>query len=201
MALWPAPTQPLTEVPALPQTYLGIDPSLTSTGIAVVREGKLAAFALSTPKKGPARLDYFYDRFLDVLDHYAPSYLAIEGYAFGARNSQSHALGELGGVLRLALWRSGLSYAVAPPTTLKTFAAGKGNVEKSVVAKELFKRFGVDLPGNDEVDASGLAIVALASSQAVSQRSSWLTVAQIKTLEKIEKVAVQPVAKMLDKAS
>lgn len=195
-----AAAPPLSNLPLVRGCYMGIDPSLTSTGVALIENGQLHTGLLSPPCKGPERLSWFYDEFMVLIRRYAPQVVALEGYAFGAK-SQHHALGELGGVLRLALHRVEQPFIVVPPTTLKKFATGKGNVEKSVVSKELFKRFNVDLHRNDEVDAAGLAIIGLACHA----NGSRLAAAQRKALEGVEHHpsagSVKPVAKSLDKGS
>ena len=70
----------------------------------MIENGQLHTGLLSPPCKGPERLSWFYDEFMVLIRRYAPQVVALEGYAFGAK-SQHHALGELGGVLRLALHR------------------------------------------------------------------------------------------------
>ena len=109
------------------QTVVGIDPSLTSTGIAVVRQGLLRTHRLQPPKLvGPARLDWFFTMFTGLLEMEQPDLVVIEGYAFGAK-AHHHALGELGGILRLALHRKEQSFLVVPPTSLKLFVTIKGS--------------------------------------------------------------------------
>jgi crossover junction endodeoxyribonuclease RuvC len=198
MLLTPSP--PLINLPLVRGCFVGIDPSLTSTGIALIENGQMQTGLLSPPFKGPERLSWFYDEFVTLIGRNGPTIVALEGYAFGAK-AQHHALGELGGVLRLALHRTGQPFLVVPPTTLKKFATGKGNADKSAVSKELFKRFRVDLNRNDEVDAAGLAIVGLAC-HATGTR---LAAVQKKALEGVERfdppACLKPVAKSLDKGS
>lgn len=164
--IWPeSEWKPLKRVPPLDIRVLGVDPSLTATGIAVVYGGKIQTTLLSPPKtvKGSARLMWFYHQFSEVLDASQAELVAIEGYAYGA-NARQHALGELGGTLKLCMRLRRQDFAVVPPTVLKKFATGKGNADKSIVAKELFKKFGIDVDNTDEVDAAGLSLLALAKS-------------------------------------
>ena len=71
------------------------------------------------------------------------------------------AAGELGGVIRRALYLQGSTYVVVPPASLKKFAA-KGNAKKDEVRLEVYKRWGVEFETNDEVDAYVLARIAYA---------------------------------------
>lgn len=180
----PTQTMALSNVPLLAERCMGIDPSLTSTGLAVLEQGQLAVHRLAPSLRGVERLAWFYAEIVRHLRFYAPAVVTIEGYAFGAR-SHAHALGELGGVIRLALHDCGLTARVVPPTSLKLFASGSGHCEKSVISKELFKRYGVDLANNDEVDAAGLAIVG-AALLAVDRPGTGLPAFQRKALQKIE---------------
>jgi crossover junction endodeoxyribonuclease RuvC len=153
----------LHNVPVVNDCIIGIDPSLTATGVVTIYKGNLFAKTVSTDKKGVERLGYFYDQFRMIAGSYRPARFAIEGYSFGSKFSRPHALGELGGIIRLAILHSGQAEPLeVAPTTLKKFVTGSGQGEKSVVSKELFKRFGVDLSSNDEVDAAGIAIYLLA---------------------------------------
>ena len=91
---------------------------------------------------------------------WTPVAAMIEGYAFNARGGQAHKTGELGGVVRLSLHESGLFFGVVPPTTLKSYVAGKGNVPKAVMMREVFKRWKFDAGDDNQADAFGLAKMA-----------------------------------------
>jgi crossover junction endodeoxyribonuclease RuvC len=155
---------------------MGIDPSLTATGVAIQVRDQLKHFLLTpeimvpgvrpgTSKKvmlmGPARLAWFRNQFCDIFETYRPTKLAIEGYSFGSKNGRE-ALGELGGVLRLAAHDCRLTTIIVPPNTLKQFATGKGNVGKGVIIKEAFRRWDIDVSDDNEADASVLSLMASA---------------------------------------
>jgi Holliday junction resolvasome RuvABC endonuclease subunit len=180
-----APMVPLKNIPVTDDVYLGIDPSLVSTGVCMIYRGGCDAFTLRPHKslKGEARLAWFADEFSLLLRKHTFRNAAIEGYSFGSKGA-SFNIGEHGGVLRLALFRQGASWAVVPPQTLKKFATGSGTADKEAVSKELFKRFGVDLIQNDAVDAAGLALFAMALDGHSS--SMGLTALQLTTLSKAD---------------
>jgi len=148
---------------------MGIDPSLTATGLALLKGSDLVTITASPPmptKTCPrgdfCRLAWFKERIGAVLRTGNPLVVAIEGYAYGAK-SQAHSLGELGGVIRVLLFESVIPNAVVvPPNVLKKFATGTGNADKGAVSKGLFKRWGVDVENNNEADASGLALLGAA---------------------------------------
>lgn len=111
-----------------PTQILGLDLSLTATGVAVDGEVETISF----PRlKGMPRLAAIRDEVMAIAR--GRSRLAlIEGYAYNAHQS-GERLGELGGVIRLALWEAGVGYVEVAPSTLKLFATGKGNAPKDQV--------------------------------------------------------------------
>ncbi len=146
-----------------PIPILGLDPSLTSFGVARVNLMSELLWAgqtevWKTGSRGAARLSWFYDKITDELEEQRPGLVVIEGYAY-ARGNQQAQMGELGGVIRLALQESGVTWMVIPPTSLKKFVTGKGNSPKDRVMMEAWKRFEIDVPTTDETEATCLALM------------------------------------------
>lgn len=111
---------------------VGIDPSLTSTGVAIRNE----TFVVQSKAKGMERLAEIRDAVLSELIELQrcsdePVVVMVEGYAFAKRTSHAHAQGELGGVLRLSWHEHGFAFVEVPPTCRAKFATGKGNASKS----------------------------------------------------------------------
>ena len=157
---------------------LGIDPSLTGTGMAMVTaSGAWAAWRLHTQTKvdkqgrgQPDRLAEI-DRWLTWhfqtwrLRRIQVGHIVKEGPSFGSKG-RGHDIGELHGVISLALYRAfptPLKYpTVVAPQSLKKFILGSANAEKSQILKTVYQRWGVDLPDDNMADAYGLAQVGLA---------------------------------------
>lgn len=150
---------------------IGIDLSLTGTGIVVLDDGKLVSketiSSKPTKEKTPTaeveRIIDIVDRVMKIVDIHHPDMVAIEGIAFMSRNST--ALSQLSGLsylLRKELHSRGIGFVVIAPTSLKKFATGSGNVGKDVIMLEVYKRFGVSILDNNQADAYILAQVALA---------------------------------------
>jgi Holliday junction resolvasome RuvABC endonuclease subunit len=81
--------------------------------------------------------------------------VVLEGYAY-ARANQAHQVGELGGVIRVALAEWGIPYVVVAPSALKLYATGKGNASKDNVVSAVSARTGIVFAGkgaNDRCDA------------------------------------------------
>lgn len=110
-----------------------------------------------TKRMGAERLNLAYEFVNSLLVMYKPELVVIEGYAFGARGSMVFSIGELGGVLRLLLYQKSIKTVEIPPTTLKKFVCGKGNVKKNILIKEVYKKWGIDFDDDNLADAYGLA--------------------------------------------
>lgn len=108
---------------------------------------------------GVKRLQFIYDQFCNFLDEHLPEYAAIEGYAYNAKGLYFN-LGEVGGILRIALYERSIPTVQVPPTVLKKYITGSGNANKDIIIKELYKKFDLDINDNNAADAAGLAILA-----------------------------------------
>ena len=131
---------------------MGIDPSLTSTGISI--NGKTST--IKTKLYGVPRLDFISGSILQLTQLNKIDCVAIEGYSFASKNSQAHSIGELGGVIRFRLWQLGISIIEIPPTSRAKFATGRGNASKGEVISAISAKTGIIFAGaggNDECDA------------------------------------------------
>jgi Holliday junction resolvasome RuvABC endonuclease subunit len=158
---------------------LGLDLSLTSTGTAI----NGATGRVHFKERGYERLALIRDAILGIVLVHQPAIVVAEGYSFGSPQ-QAHYIGELGGVVRLALWEHGIPFAVVPPTCLKKFATGKGNAKKDEVLAAAIRTFGFAGCQNDEADAwilreMGLAYMGLRPTtkarQEVLDKVEWPT--------------------------
>jgi len=142
--------------------FLGIDQSLTGTGICVLSdEGKLVASATVTPDdlRDGTRLAFIKTAVASLLS--GVQFAALEGYSY---NSVGHVfeLGEIGGVLKVLLVEHDISYVVVPPVLVKKFATGSAYADKEKML-EAAVRCGHDFGDNDDqADAFFLARIALA---------------------------------------
>jgi Holliday junction resolvasome RuvABC endonuclease subunit len=145
---------------------LGIDPSLTSTGFAFrarkAGEGMtVVGHIRGDQMRGMGRLVKVEERLVDLLDRVQPKRVVFEGYAMGIRSGMHRAfdLGELGGVLKKAIWERGIDLLLVPPTVLKKFAVGAGNAKKEEVFDHLTETSGLRFQNTDEADAYGLLLL------------------------------------------
>lgn len=140
-------------------TIAGADLSLSSTGVALP-DGRLCT--IQSKHRGIERILDIRNQLIGELSLNGPVQLvAIEGYSFASRNSQAHALGELGGVIRAALYLLQIPYVEISPATLKKYACGKGNASKDQVLVAFVSRFRMEPANSDEADAAWLRAMAL----------------------------------------
>jgi len=113
---------------------MGIDASLTGTGLVAVPAdwgldwSKVARVKLGLGlKKGASetdrvqRLDFICTRMMEFAQEHEVTDVFMEQYAFSARMSNSHSLGEIGGNLkRDVVMGLGLPLTVVPPATART---------------------------------------------------------------------------------
>jgi crossover junction endodeoxyribonuclease RuvC len=84
---------------------------------------------------------------------WAHTFVAIEGLAFAGRGSYALQLAGLGYMLRRQFRNAGILYKDVAPTQAKKFLTGKGNCDKNLILKEVYKRYGVDLEDDNIADA------------------------------------------------
>lgn len=136
---------------------LGLDLSLTAPGMALVQppeppQGHL----VKVPEglRGVERLTFIGRTVHSAVVNLRPDIVAIEGYSFNSRAaSQAHAIGELGGVVRYLLHGAGFEYVEVPPATWRKQLLGRGNLPKTEVSKEAWKRYGIEFDSLDVLEA------------------------------------------------
>lgn len=146
---------------------IGVDPSLTATGI-------VDQFGMHETIKYHKGVDDSYengDRRLAViantLDQIFFSYDTLEDQMYAViEDLPTHAYGAgktgmVQGVVRLILHRHSIAYVPIVGSSLKKFATGKGTASKADMRMELFKRTGLDLDDNNQVDAIWLREMGL----------------------------------------
>lgn len=141
---------------------IGLDLSLRATGVAN-HDGTTITLH-SDDLRGIERIRWITDQVLFTLE--LPSVPAIdlvviEDALFGIRNNTIGELVMLHGALRLAFHRQHQPFTVVAPATVKKYATGAGNAKKPDMRMELYKRAGIDLPDDNQVDAWWLRAAAL----------------------------------------
>jgi len=153
---------------------VGIDLSLTGTGVVILKDGNILDKKLikskpsgDKPKDEVIRLknivkDIYNTIFLnDKIGLPFPDLVAIEGIAFMARNTGSiMQLAALNYMTREIVNDKNIPFVMVAPTTLKKFITGKGIGPKDVMMLDIYKKYHVSFTDNNLADAFGLAKVA-----------------------------------------
>lgn len=135
---------------------VAFDLSLNATGVASAAGVEVLAPPASC-SSGVARLRWIRGAVLDR----AGDLNVIEGYSYASRGQAIISLGELGGVVRVALTDTGVKWVEVPPACRAKYATGKGNASKEQVFAEAIRRLGYAGHSNDEADALWLRAMAL----------------------------------------
>jgi crossover junction endodeoxyribonuclease RuvC len=150
-------------------TYVGIDLSLTSTGLAIIQDGAVHLHRVTSKGARGDDLTSRRDRLNGIVNEiaaYVPvatTTIAIEGPSYGQR--QQSGVHDRSGLWWLTL--DGLTRIFhvpiieIPPAVRAKYATGKGNASKDAVLAAVCRRYpDVDVTGNDVADALILAAIA-----------------------------------------
>lgn len=150
-------------------TYaIGIDPSLTGTAVCSLDPVNMTMPCIDTFSSKPAdglvnRFERFGNLVSEIFEEMPlenGAVIAIEGYSFASKGGKAFDRVEFGALLRNQLLKLGVAVYEVPPSSLKLFAAGKGNADKTAMALAVFKRWGQELRDDNQVDAYALARMA-----------------------------------------
>lgn len=148
---------------------LGIDQSLTATGVAVIdfKNGKSrvqSTETIKTKETGSPRLIEIRKKIATYLEDSMIKCVVRENYAFAAVGRATFSSGELGGVLNVLIHEKGFiegkNYHIIHNTSWKKFLLGQGNLKKDTnYLMEIYKKLGIQFKSDAESDAYCLAMM------------------------------------------
>jgi crossover junction endodeoxyribonuclease RuvC len=149
---------------------MGIDPSVTATGIVILMPSGTPTPDLMIEREisfkkltGVDRQASILVEIMTCIHTHKPSKIVIEGYSLNMKHSSSVIpLVELGGQLRLMFRLDKLDWFDPRATELKQFVSGKGSSKKEEVMMHVLKRWGHTSMTNNTADAYVLAAMGLA---------------------------------------
>ena len=120
--------------------FIGVDPSLTNTGVVVLnldggleflRNSKQSSFMQEAKKKDVYSRLIALQKFMEEVIAEVPGkiYVGYEDYSFDSVN-KAFTTGEIGGVLRTTLLKRGIPVVMLRPSALKKFATNQGFSDK-----------------------------------------------------------------------
>lgn len=145
-----------------PQQIIGLDLSLSRTGVAMVD----GCESIVPKTRGYGRLAFIRDEVLAAAGR-RTTVAVIEGYSMGGQRGSSgvgQMIGELGGVVRLALYELGVRIVLVPPASLKKFAVGdidQADRTKKAVTERAQATLPWPVANHDEADACWLRVIGL----------------------------------------
>ncbi len=136
--------------------FIGLDLSITATGIAA---------ADGTTRTVGGKADRGDHRIVDIVDAVVAElsgadFVVIEDLAVHGPGS-GMAAAQVMGAVKAALIGASTPYALVPPSVLKKYATGKGNATKVDMAVALYKRTGLELGDDNQVDACWLRFMGM----------------------------------------
>ena len=152
---------------------IGIDQSLSNTGVSVVKRGeKPLYFSITTGSlRGVERLDDIVKKLVDIISLVCKEnvgediIICREDYAYGAKGDVFN-LGELGGCIDLTLYNkvnrnssSKVKYYCIPPNSWKLLVLGSGQVKKDTqYLLTVFNKTGEKFDNDNVADSYMIAL-------------------------------------------
>ena len=147
------------------RTVLGLDLA-RNTGYSLIticsEELDVSVGSFSVPKKeadsgiqAGAITGKFLKSYIESLPEKKVDVLVYEGYGFSPGNAVFTI--EFSSIVKYFLRDMAGTTILVAPTSLKKYVTGKGNIKKSMMPLEVYKRFGIEVDNDDESDAVALA--------------------------------------------
>lgn len=129
---------------------MGIDPSISSTGVSFP---DAETMAIKPRTKGDLRLTEIGDQLTFAVRTARPDLVVIEDLAGHYPGNSARIIPMLHGAIRDRLQVIGVPFMLLNPRTLKIFATGDGGADKDDMALAARRRLGRTYPTDDECDA------------------------------------------------
>ena len=143
---------------------LGIDFSLTKSGIAEMTNGKIETSTIepNMPNGAMKRAIWIVDRVQEICKRQRPDVVIMEDYAFGAKGQALTQIHECVGIIKYLFIQNNIKLVLIPPTTLKKFVTGSGRAKKPEMCASIKERWGRHFDEKKENDmADAFALVQL----------------------------------------
>ena len=134
---------------------LAIDPSISSTGLCL--NGKSETIKTKASSHTFKRIDKVLDRVDEIICNEDLDYVAMEQYSFNSPNTSSlTVLAELGGNIKMLLYKNNIEPIVVPATRWKKMVFNSPFIKKNMILFEMLKRYKMEFNNDDEADAFGI---------------------------------------------
>jgi len=176
-------------------SIIGIDSSLTSTGLTLIGNGVVLqtvrvrpkAIKDRTPDQSHARLTQILAA-ISKMVHEAPIgplKVGIEGPSFGSKGASVHQVAGLWWLITHHVYTLGLDYYVVSPSGRMKYATGSGRASKDEVLAAVIRRYQnlVEVTGNDVADS--LVVAAMGARHYALPLEISLPVVNLKAMEAV----------------
>lgn len=137
---------------------VGLDLSMTATGLCHPGDGELGGCThlIKSSRRGDQRLMDIRSRALT----YVPGCELVLIEDLPVHGKGAGITGMVHGAVREGLLSLKVAYATVPPATLKKYATGRGNCDKTAMAVAAYRRAGVEFTDDNQCDAWWLWVMA-----------------------------------------
>jgi Holliday junction resolvasome RuvABC endonuclease subunit len=155
----PAPAPPAVHRPVT--TVVGFDGALTSSGLAVWRDGRITMATIHTSAHDPMEVRWrqLCGQLWPVLSSHC--LVLLEGVFKGARGRVALDLAMVHGVIRNGLHARAVPFAIADNTQIKQYATGNGSAGKEQMVDMARVRLGLQPGDSHQADAAWMAAMVL----------------------------------------
>ena len=171
--------------------FIGLDLSLTDSGVVCLRDGDIAIHNIKTKpdefSNSLLRAEKIADGVFGYVSEYKPNFIVVEDYFVGRNSKAVINLCELGTLVRYKLLKGGFPFRTIAPNQLKKFCLGKGNAGKELILKGIYKKWGIDVDNNNTADAVVLAYVARALYYTINELEIDLLKYELEVVRKVLK--------------
>jgi crossover junction endodeoxyribonuclease RuvC len=145
---------------------MGVDPGIAATGYGIIKiEGRnepdlldYGVISTLSHEEHPKRLQYIYERILEVIERTGPDVIAIESL-FHSQNLKALVdVSEAIGVITLAAARSDLTIQKFTPLKVKSAIVGVGRAKKKQVGLMIQNILNLDTPPKPHHASDALAV-------------------------------------------
>lgn len=169
----------------------GLDMSLTSSGVSWELEISSGLITVATK---PKDFDCDLDRLLHIVNQIGSripndvNLVCVENYFTPSNRAQIGAaisLVQLGVLMRIHMYQRKIPFLIVAPAQLKKFATGSGSSQKSMIIKEVYKRWNVDAKDDNQADAFVLNKIAQELCRTQSHQAGSITKTQEDVIKKL----------------
>jgi crossover junction endodeoxyribonuclease RuvC len=88
--------------------------------------------------------------------------VVMEDFSFASKGASLFQIAGLGFLIRHWLWKHDVQFVLVPPTVLKKFVGGAGNIDKNLMLLKTYKLWGQEFSDDNICDAYGLSRIGRA---------------------------------------